>query len=71
MAYMNKIFRFIVNSSKMTFTEKNKTFCVNIGIIRNLETKFPDENCYNYNNITFTCLLQSYISSLNEALVSL
>ena len=27
---MNKIYRFIENSSKMTFPEKNKTFCVKI-----------------------------------------
>jgi hypothetical protein len=27
---MNKIYRFIENTSKMTFTEKNKTFCVKI-----------------------------------------
>ncbi len=29
----------------------------NIGIIRNLEIKFYDENCYNYNNITFICYI--------------
>jgi len=27
---MNKIYRFIENTSKMTFPEKNKTFCVKI-----------------------------------------
>ncbi len=27
---MNKKYRFIQNSSKMTFPEKNKTFCVKI-----------------------------------------
>ena len=27
---MNKTYRFIENSSKMTFSEKNKTFCVKI-----------------------------------------
>jgi len=32
-----------------------------IVIIRNLEIKFHVENCYNYNNITFICILQSYI----------
>ncbi len=30
MAYMNKIDRFMENSSKMTLIEKNKTFCVKI-----------------------------------------
>ena len=30
MAYMNKIHRFLENTSKMTFSEKNKTFCVKI-----------------------------------------
>jgi len=29
-ANMNKIHRFIENLSKMTFIEKNKTFCVKI-----------------------------------------
>ena len=53
----------------MTFTEKNKTFSGknNIAIIKNLEIKFHDENCHNYNNITFICILQPYISSLNKA----
>jgi hypothetical protein len=41
----------------------------NIVFIRNLEIKFHDENCYNYNNITFICILQSYRSSMNETLV--
>ena len=54
----------------MAFIEKKEISSKNnIGIIRNLEIKFHDENCYNYNNITFICILQSYISSMNEALV--
>jgi len=53
--------------TKMTFIEKKNISCKNnIGIRRNLEIKFHDENCYNYNNITFRCILQSYISSMNE-----
>ena len=54
----------------MTFIEKTDISCKNnIGIIRYLEIKFHDENCYNYNNITFKCILQLYISFMNEALV--
>ena len=69
MAYMNKIYRFIENASKMTFLEKKDIlYKNNIVIIRNLEIKFHDENCYNY-NIAFICILQSYISSMYEALV--
>ena len=33
MVYLNKAYRFIENSSKMTFTEKNKTFCVKIDFL--------------------------------------
>jgi len=71
-ANINKINRFTENTTKMTFIEK-KTFRLknNIGIIRNLEIKFHDENCYNYNNISFICILQSNISSVNQALVFL
>jgi len=37
---MNKIYRFIENSSKMTFPEKKDVFCKNnIVIVRNLEIK--------------------------------
>jgi hypothetical protein len=40
----------------MPFIEKIDISCKNnIGITRNLEIKFHDENCYNYNNITFIC----------------
>ncbi len=54
----------------MTFIEKKDILCKNnIGIMRNLEIKVHDENCYNYNNITFICIKQSYISSMNEAFV--
>ncbi len=44
----------------MTFAEKNKTFSGknNIAIIKNLEIKFHDENCHNYNNITFQLELE-------------
>jgi len=41
------------NTSNMTFHEKKHISCTNnIGILRNLEIKFHDENYYNYNNIT-------------------
>ncbi len=42
------------NTSNMTFREKKKhiAFTNNIGILRNLEIKFHDENYCNYNNIT-------------------
>jgi len=54
----------------MTFIEKKDISCKNnIGITRNLEIKFHDENCYNYNNITFICILQAQISPMKEALV--
>ena len=53
----------------MTLREKGISCKNNIDIIRNLEIKFHDENCYNYNNITFKCILQLYISFMNEALV--
>ncbi len=33
MAYMDKIYRIIENTSKMTLTEKNKTFCVKIIVV--------------------------------------
>ena len=33
MAHINKIYRFIENASKMTFTEKNKTFCVKMLLV--------------------------------------
>jgi len=32
-AYINKIYRFIENTSKMTFPEKNKTFCVKLLLV--------------------------------------
>jgi len=38
-------------------------------IIRNFEIKFKDKNYYNYNNITVIYIQESYISSMNEALV--
>ena len=42
----------------MTFIEKKDISCKNnIGIIRNLEIKFHDENCYNYNNFTFIYII--------------
>jgi hypothetical protein len=48
---INKIYRYIENTSKMTFIEKKDISCKNnIGIIRNLEIKFHDDNCYNYKN---------------------
>jgi len=62
---MNKINHFIENTSKMTFNEKKGNLCKNNSvIIRDLEIKFHDENFYNYNNITFICILQSYIYHL-------
>ena len=45
----------------MKFIEKKISCKNNIGIIRNLENKFHDENCFNYNNITFISIIQSYI----------
>jgi hypothetical protein len=49
----------------MTLSEKKDISCKNnIGIIRNLEIRFQDENFYNYNNITFIGILQSYVSSM-------
>jgi len=65
-AHINKIYRFIENTSKMTFTEKNKTFCVKnaIGIIRNLETNFIHDIIILYNKLTFK--LQSYTSSIKK-----
>ncbi len=54
----------------MRFIEKKDISRKNdIGIIRNLEVKFHDENFYNYNNITVIYKLQSYILSMNEAFV--
>ncbi len=54
----------------MTFREKKDISCKNnIGILRNLEIKFQDENYYTYNNNTFIYILQTNISSTNEALV--
>ena len=42
---INKIYRFIEKASKMTFIEKKDISCKNnIGIRRNLEIKFHDEN---------------------------
>jgi hypothetical protein len=59
MANMNKIYSCIENSSKITFSEKKDISCKNnIGIIRNLEIQFHDENCYNYKNITVIYISQ-------------
>jgi hypothetical protein len=59
-ADINKIYHFIENTSRMSFIEKKDISCENVvGIIRSLEIKFHDEDCYNYNNITFICLLQT------------
>ena len=33
MAHIDKIYRFIENTSMMTFTEKNKTFCVQMLLV--------------------------------------
>ncbi len=33
MAHIYKIYRFIENTSKMTFPEKNKTFCVKMLLV--------------------------------------
>jgi hypothetical protein len=33
MAHIKKTYRFIQNTSKMTFTEKNKTFCVKMLLV--------------------------------------
>ena len=46
-ANINKIYRFIENTSKMTFRVK-----IILVLLRNLVIKFHDENYYNYNNIT-------------------
>ena len=32
MAHIKKIYRFMENTTKMTFPEKNKTFCVKIAL---------------------------------------
>ena len=37
MAHINKICRFIENTSNMTFLEKNKKFCVKIWNYKELE----------------------------------
>jgi hypothetical protein len=51
----------------MTFFEIKNILCKNvIDIIRNLEIKFHNDNCYNHDNITIICILQSYISSMNK-----
>jgi len=65
MAYMNKIYRLIENSSKMTFPEKNKTFCVKIILLLYGTLKLN----FKITNIIIIIISQSYISSLNEALV--
>ncbi len=42
----------------MTFPEKKNILCKNdIGIIKNLEIKFEDENYYNYNNTTVISII--------------
>ncbi len=51
----------------MTLIEKKDTSCKNnIGIIRNLEINFHDENSYNYNNIIVIYLSEPYISSIKK-----
>jgi len=62
MVYMNKTHRFITNTSKMTFTEKNKTFCVKMILVLKGTWKL------NFTMKIFIIIMisHSYISSINE-----
>ncbi len=65
------MYRYIIQLVKRIIEKEYKLilfFILKMKFLHVIEIKFHDENYYNYINITFICLLQSYIPSINEAL---